>query len=51
MDKMLAGSLKFTSALHFNDPFEFKFESVAPTREAFDRWHVEKKIRRERSPS
>lgn len=48
---MLAGSLKFTSALHFNDPFEFKFESVAPTREAFDRWHVEKKIRRETSPS
>ncbi len=33
------GSLKFTSALNFNDPFEFKFHSVAPTREAFDLWH------------
>ena len=33
------GSLKFTSALGFNDPFEFKFNSIAPTREAFDAWH------------
>ena len=33
------GSLKFTSALDFNDPFEFKFNSVAPTREVFDLWH------------
>lgn len=33
------GSLKFTSALDFNDPFEFKFNSIAPTREAFDAWH------------
>lgn len=27
------GSLKFTSALGFNDPFEFKFNSIAPTHE------------------
>ena len=33
------GSLKFTSALDFNDPFEFKFNSIAPTREVFDAWH------------
>ncbi|MEO9229916.1 MAG: DUF2971 domain-containing protein [Devosia sp.] len=41
MDKVLAGSIKFTSAAHFNDPFEFKFDAVAPTREAFDAWHRE----------
>lgn len=35
-----AGSLKFSSALTFNDPFEFKFRSVPPeSREAFDAWH------------
>lgn len=34
------GSLKFASAAHFNDPFEFKFVSVAPTRSAFDAWHA-----------
>jgi hypothetical protein len=31
--------LKFSSALDFNDPFEFKFNSVAPSREDFDAWH------------
>jgi len=33
------GSLKFTSAARFNDPFEFKFKSVAPARDAYDAWH------------
>ena len=36
---VVGGSLKFTSVLAFNDPFEFKFNSIAPTREAFDVWH------------
>lgn len=40
LDKAVGdGSLKFTSALGFNDPFEFKFNSIAPTRDAFDAWH------------
>ncbi|NJR80264.1 DUF2971 domain-containing protein [Sphingomonas corticis] len=39
MDKVLTGSLKFASAAHFNDPFEFKFKSVAPSRDRFDAWH------------
>ncbi len=33
------GSLKFSSALSFNDPFEFKFVSRVPTRAEFDAWH------------
>lgn len=33
------GSLKFTSAARFNDPFEFKFRSVAPDRDAYEAWH------------
>ncbi|PYD46320.1 DUF2971 domain-containing protein [Novacetimonas pomaceti] len=34
------GSVRFTPAAAFNDPFEFKFTTVAPpTREAFDKWH------------
>ena len=33
------GSLKFTSGARFNDPFEFKFRSVAPGREAYEAWH------------
>lgn len=33
------GSLKFTSAATFNDPFEFKFRSVAPDRDAYEAWH------------
>lgn len=33
------GSLKFTSAARFNDPFEFKFKSVAPERDAYEAWH------------
>ncbi len=33
------GSLKFGSAGLFNDPFEFKFVSVAPTKSQFDAWH------------
>lgn len=40
LDKVLAGSIKFTSAAQFNDPFEFKFSSIAPTREVFDDWHA-----------
>jgi hypothetical protein len=44
---VINGSLKFSSALGFNDPFEFKFSSVAPSREDFDAWH--KKYDRERS--
>ncbi|WP_171211965.1 DUF2971 domain-containing protein [Ruegeria sp. HKCCA5426] len=34
------GSIKFASALHCNDPFEFKFASVKPTRIQFDQWHA-----------
>lgn len=37
---VVGGSLKFTSALGFNDPFEFKFVSVPPEREVFDAWHA-----------
>ena len=33
------GSLKFTSGARFNDPFEFKFRSVAPGRDAYEAWH------------
>lgn len=33
------GSLKFNSAARFNDPFEFKFRSVAPERNAYEEWH------------
>lgn len=33
------GSIKFSSALHCNDPFEFKFQSVKPSRDDFDQWH------------
>ena len=33
------GSIKLSSAAQFNDPFEFKFTSVAPSREMFDDWH------------
>jgi hypothetical protein len=36
---VVGGSLKFSSALSFNDPFEFKFNSIAPSREIFDAWH------------
>lgn len=36
---VVGGSLKFTSAMKFNDPFEFKFNSIAPTRDAYDAWH------------
>ena len=36
---VVGGSLKFSSALAFNDPFEFKFNSIAPSREAFEKWH------------
>ncbi len=41
-DKAVAeGGLKFGAAWAFNDPFEFKFTSVAPaSREAFDAWHL-----------
>lgn len=35
----VSGSVRFTSALSFNDPFEFKFNAVAPSRDAFDAWH------------
>lgn len=41
LDRVVEGSLKLSAALHFNDPFEFKFTSVPPTREAFDAWHRE----------
>jgi hypothetical protein len=37
---VVGGSLKFSSALSFNDPFEFKFVSRAPTRAEFDAWHA-----------
>lgn len=36
---VVEGSIKLSSAAQFNDPFEFKFTSVAPTREMFDDWH------------
>lgn len=36
---VVGGSVKFGSALEFNDPFEFKFRSIAPSKEIFDRWH------------
>lgn len=41
-DKAVAGGgLKFGAAWAFNDPFEFKFTSVAPaSREAFNAWHL-----------
>jgi len=35
------GSIKFASVLHCNDPFEFKFDTVKPSRAEFDQWHVE----------
>lgn len=39
-DRAVAGgSVKFNSALSFNDPFEFKFTSEAPSRSEFDQWH------------
>ncbi|GAA3871605.1 DUF2971 domain-containing protein [Celeribacter arenosi] len=34
------GSVKFASAAHCNDPFEFKFTSVKPSRGVFDQWHA-----------
>lgn len=37
---VIDGSVKFASALHCNDPFEFKFTSVKPTRIQFDQWHA-----------
>jgi hypothetical protein len=36
---VVEGSIRFASVLGFNDPFEFKFISVPPTRAEFDRWH------------
>lgn len=33
------GSLRFNSAVRFNDPFEFKFRSVVPDRDAYEEWH------------
>lgn len=36
---VVQGSIKLSSATAFNDPFEFKFTSVAPTRDMFDAWH------------
>lgn len=36
---VVQGSIKLSSAAQFNDPFEFKFTSVVPTREMFDDWH------------
>jgi hypothetical protein len=38
---VVGGSMWFGSALSFNDPFEFKFETVAPARDRFDAWHRE----------
>ena len=35
------GGLKFSSPLSFNDPFEFKFKSIAPSRKEYDAWHRE----------
>lgn len=37
---ILEGSLKFGSPYNFNDPFEFKFNSQAPSRSEFDNWHT-----------
>ncbi|WP_032992393.1 DUF2971 domain-containing protein [Rhizobium leguminosarum] len=37
---VVGGSLKFNSASSFNDPYEFKFVSRAPTRPEFDAWHA-----------
>lgn len=34
------GSIRFGSTLRMNDPFEFKFTPVAPSREEFDWWHA-----------
>ncbi|NML05959.1 DUF2971 domain-containing protein [Sphingomonas sp. G-3-2-10] len=36
---VVKGSVKFTSAASFNDPFEFAFRSVVPEREAYEAWH------------
>lgn len=36
---VIDGSIKFASALHCNDPFEFKFISVKPSRVVFNQWH------------
>lgn len=44
---VIDGSLKFTGACHLNDPCEFRFESVKPTRQQFYGWH--KKYAPERS--
>jgi hypothetical protein len=39
-DKVIVqGSIKLGSAIRFNDPFEFKFTSVVPSRPVFDEWH------------
>jgi hypothetical protein len=41
-DKVIKeGSIKLSSAANFNDPFEFKFTSIAPSRAMFDEWHRE----------
>ncbi|WP_165419700.1 DUF2971 domain-containing protein [Rhizobium leguminosarum] len=37
---VVGGSLKFNSAVAFNDPYEFKFVSRVPTRPEFDAWHA-----------
>jgi hypothetical protein len=36
---VVQGSVRLSSAAQFNDPFEFKFTSVAPTRKMDDDWH------------
>lgn len=36
---VVQGSVRFASAARFNDPCEFKFTPVAPSRETFDQWH------------
>lgn len=36
---VVQGSVRFASVLGFNDPCEFKFISVPPTRAQFDQWH------------
>ncbi|MBT2246321.1 DUF2971 domain-containing protein [Sphingobium sp. BHU LFT2] len=36
---VMQGSVRFASVAHFNDPYEFKFTPVIPSRETFDRWH------------
>lgn len=36
---VIQGSIKLSSAARFNDPIEFKFTSVAPSRAMFDDWH------------